>query len=295
MSARSTDQSPDANPFSRVDARVVALRLGFQLLGPLAPERAARFAERIFTHPPQHPLRPQEEAFLDTGAPFLVAHDGLELAGWSWGSGPAVLLMHGWGSRAGRFRLFVPELQARGFRVIAFDGPGHGRTGGTSASLPQFAAALTAVTAAVGPVSAFIGHSLGGAATLFAMSRTVPPVPAVLISAPSDSVVFWRRFVRHLAIPRRVRERLQQNLEYRFGITWNDLNLVPVAAALPTPLLVIHDEDDDDVPAGDGRAIAAAAPRGTFVLTEGLGHRAIMRDPAVVALAVDFISAQVPR
>lgn len=295
MTGSSTDQSPRANPLSRVDARIVGLRLGFQLLGPLAPDRAARIAERLFTRPPQHPLRPQEEAFLETGEPFQVAHEGLELAGWSWGQGPVVLLMHGWGSRAGRFRLFVPRLQAGGFRIVAFDGPGHGRTGGASASLPQFAAALTAVSAVVGPVSAFIGHSLGGAAALFAMGRLVPPVPAVLISAPSDPVVFWRRFVRHLAIPPAVRDRLQHKLEQRFGITWADLNLIPVAAALPTPLLVIHDADDEDVPAEEGRAIAGAAPRGTFVLTQGLGHRAIMRDAAVVTLATDFISEHVPR
>ncbi len=295
MSASNTDQSPRANPLSRVDARIVGLRLGFQLLGPLAPARAARVAERLFTRPPQHPLRPQEEVFLATGEPFSVSHDGLQLAGWSWGRGPVVLLMHGWGSRAGRFRLFVPELLAKEFRVVAFDGPGHGHTGGTSASLPQFAAALAAVSAVVGPVSAFIGHSLGGAAALFAMGRLVPAVPAVLISAPSDPVVFWRRFVRHLAIPPGVRDRLQQNLERRFGITWGDLNLLPVAASLSSPLLVIHDEGDEDVPADEGRQIAAAAPRGTFMLTQGLGHRAIMRDPAVVRLAVDFISEQVPR
>ena len=295
MTAPSSDQSPRTNPLSRIDARIVGLRLGFQLLGPLAPAHAARIAERLFTRPPQHPLRPLEEVFLESGEAFRVSHEGRELAGWSWGSGPVVLLMHGWGSRAGRFRLFVPELLARGFRAVAFDGPGHGRTGGNSASLPQFAAALTAVSAVVGPVSAFIGHSLGGAAALFAMNRSVSPVPAVLISAPSDPVVFWRRFVRHLAIPRSVRERLQQNLERRFGITWDDLNLIPVAAALSTPLLVIHDEDDEDVPAENGREIAAAAPGGTLVLTRGLGHRAIMRDPAVVRLAVDFISEQVPR
>jgi pimeloyl-ACP methyl ester carboxylesterase len=295
VSASSTDRSPRANPLSRVDARIVALRLGFQLLGPLAPGRAARAAERLFTRPPQHPLRPPEEAFLDTGQPFQVPHAGQVLSGWSWGSGPAVLLMHGWGSRAGRFRLFVPALQARGFRAIAFDGPGHGRTGGDSASLPQFAAAIAAVNEAVGPVGAFIGHSLGGAAALFAMGRLVPHVPAVLISAPSDPVVFWRRFVRHLAIPRAVRDRLQRNLEERFGITWGDLNLIPVAAALPSPLLVIHDEGDEDVPVDEGRELAAAAPRGSFVLTQGLGHRAIMRDAAVVELAANFISEHVPR
>lgn len=295
MTERSTDQTPRANPLSRVDARIVGLRLGFQLLGPWVPGPAARLAERLFTRPPQHPLRPHEEAFLETGDAFSVAHDGQQLACWSWGSGPVVLLMHGWGSRAGRFRLFVPQLLQQGFRAVAFDGPGHGRTGGSSASLPQFAAALTAVSAAVGGVSAFVGHSLGGAAALFAMSRSVPPVPAVLISAPSDSVVFWRRFVQHLAIPRGVRDRLQRDLEQRFGITWSDLNLLPAAAALPTPLLVIHDEGDEDVPPESGRDIAAAAPLGTFLLTSGLGHRAIMRDPEVVRQAVDFIASQVSR
>ena len=275
---------------SRVDARIVGLRLAFQILGPLFPGQAARRAERLFTRPPQHPLRPREEAFLETGEAFTVHHDGQRLACWSWGTGPVVLLMHGWGSRAGRFRLFVPPLQQLGFRVVAFDGPGHGRTGGASASLPQFAAALAAVSAAVGPVSAYIGHSLGGAAALFAMGRLVPPVPAVLISAPSDPVVFWRRFVHHLAIPSAVRNRLQKNLRQRFGITWSDLNLVPAAAALPTPLLVIHDVGDEDVPPENGRDIAAAAPRGTFLLTEGLGHRAIMRDSEVVQRAVEFIA-----
>lgn len=295
MSEQTTDRSPRANPLSRVDARIVGLRLGFQILGPLAPERAARVAERFFTRPPQHPLRPREEAFLATGEPFTVNHAGQDLACWSWGSGPLVLLMHGWGSRAGRFRLFVPQLLQRGFRVVAFDGPGHGRTGGNSASLPQFAGALAAVAAVAGPVNAFIGHSLGGAAALFAMTRLVPPVPAVLIAAPSDPVVFWRRFVRHLAIPRPVRERLQENLERRFGVTWSDLDLVPAAAALPTPLLVIHDKGDEDVPPENGREIAAAAPLGSLVLTEGLGHRAIMRDSGVVRRAVEFIAEHVPR
>lgn len=295
MTEESTGSSPRANPLSRVDARIAALRLGFQVLGPLAPERAALVAERLFTRPPQHPLRPQEESFLESGERFTVPHAGQQLACWRWGNGPLVLLMHGWGSRAGRFRLFVPRLVEMGFRVVAFDGPGHGFTGGTSASLPQFAAALKAVADATGPASAFIGHSLGGAAALFAMGRLLPPAPAVVIAAPSDPVVFWHRFVKHLAIPRVVRDRLQANLEHRLGVTWSDLDLVPVAAALPTPLLVIHDEGDDDVPSDNGRAIASAAARGRFVLTTGLGHRAIMRDVEVVRLATEFVSAEVPR
>ncbi len=295
MSEKATDQAPSENPLSRVDARIVGLRLGFRILGPLLPGPAARVAERLFTRPPHHPVRESEEDFLVSGARFSVPLDGHKLACWSWGDGPVVLVMHGWGSRAGRFRHFVPALRQLGFRVVALDGPGHGRTGGTSASLPQFAAAVTAVADAVGPVRAFIGHSLGGAAILFAMSRSVPPAPAALIAPPSDPAIYWRRFVRHLHVPPSVRRRLQHRLQERFGLEWSDLDLLPAAARLQVPLLVIHDEGDDDVPADNGRGLAAAAPRGRLVLTSGLGHRAIMRDPDVVRMVVEFIDAEVSR
>jgi len=295
VSEQPTDHTPGANPLTRVDAGIVGLRLGFRILGPLVPGRAARLAEELFTRPPHHPLRPAEEAFLATGAQFSVPLDGQKLACWSWGDGPVVLVMHGWGSRAGRFRHFIPALRQLGFRIVALDGPGHGRTGGDSASLPQFAAAVASVADAVGPVRAFIGHSLGGAAILFAMSRSVPPAPTVLIAAPSDPAIYWRRFVRHLHIPPSVRRRLQHRLQERFGLQWSDLDLLPAAAALPAPLLVIHDEGDQDVPPDNGRALAAAAAQGSLVLTTGLGHRAIMRSPEVVRLAVEFLAEQVPR
>ncbi len=295
MSGPRATAADQANPLTRVDTTVVALRLGFQLLGPLFPERAARVAERLFTTPPQHLLRASEESFLASGSAFAVPHAGSELACWRWGDGPTVLLMHGWGSRAGRFRHFVPALVGRGFSVVAFDGPGHGRTGGPSASLPEFAAAIEAVVPATGPVYGLVGHSLGGAAALLAMSRGVPPVPAVLVAPPADPSVYWRRFARHLRIPRVVRDRTQHNLERRFGLTWSDLDLVPVAARLPTPLLVLHDMDDDDVPLANGVALAEAAPRGTLVVTEGLGHRDIMRAPLVIRQVSDFLATEVKR
>ncbi len=284
-----------ANPLQHVDARVLALRLAFRTMGPLAPERAARLAETIFTRPPMHPLREGELEFLATGESFRVPHGSQPLAAWQWGSGPVVLLMHGWGSRASRFRYFVPPLVAAGFRAVALDGPGHGQTGGTRASLPEFAAALSAVANVVGPVHGYVGHSLGAAAILFAMRREATPGPAVLLAPPADPALFWRRFVRHLRIPETVRTRMQANLERRFAIRWDELDARVTAGLIHQPLLVIHDEQDEDVPAADGAAIARAATNGTLVLTEGLGHRGVMRDPGIVARAVAFLEAHVAR
>lgn len=284
------------NPLRHVNARVLALRAVFRTLGPVAPDAAARLAETIFCTPPRHEVREREERFLETGTAFQVPwrreRETMALAGWRWGSGPLVVLVHGWGSRAGRFSRFVPELVKAGFSAIAYDNPAHGRTGGRLASLPEFADALTAMVQANGPVAAYVGHSLGASALMLAQGRGLQSALSVLISAPADPEIFSRRFARHLAMPDRVRERMEQKLRHRLRIEWRDLYTPGHAATFPHPLLIVHDEGDADVPFADGETIAQAAPRATLVRTTGLGHRAIMRDPEVVRRVVAFIRDQ---
>jgi pimeloyl-ACP methyl ester carboxylesterase len=57
--------------------------------------------------------------------------------------------------------------------------------------------------------------------------------------------------------------------------------------------LVVHDAGDRDVAPASGLALARAWPGARFLRTEGLGHRAILRDPQVVADVVDFIADRV--
>ncbi|MFW6193451.1 MAG: alpha/beta hydrolase [Gemmatimonadota bacterium] len=53
------------------------------------------------------------------------------MATYAWGEeGPTVLLVHGWSSHTGHMTGFVDPLLRRGFRVVAFDGPAHGRSPG---------------------------------------------------------------------------------------------------------------------------------------------------------------------
>src|SRR5882724_8654260 len=111
---------------SRAPARILALRAVFRTVGAVAPEVAARWAETIFCTPPRHEPRTGDEAFLATGKVFRLRGAGQELAAWEWGQGPAVILVHGWGSRAGRFSAMGQALVDGGFRVIAYDGPAHG-------------------------------------------------------------------------------------------------------------------------------------------------------------------------
>jgi pimeloyl-ACP methyl ester carboxylesterase len=286
MASRSRSRSYVPAP----DTRIRALRTGFRVVGAVAPELAARWAESIFCRPPRQEERPAEEAFLRTGRPATFTHGRLVLRGWEWGDGPLVLLAHGWGSRAGRWAAFVPELVAAGHRVIAYDAPAHGRSDGRLASLPEFARALRAVADVAGPVHGLIGHSLGGAGAALAMIEGLAAERAVLIAAPADPATFSRAFAAYLRIPGPVRDAMQRNLEHRLHVTWDELHLPTIVRDLATPALVVHDRGDDDVPSAEAVAIAEAWPGAELLLTDGLGHRAVLRDPAVIARAVEFLA-----
>jgi pimeloyl-ACP methyl ester carboxylesterase len=280
---------PDSPPMSRAPARVLALRAVFRTVGSVAPEVAARWAETIFCTPPRHEPRAGDEAFLDTGRRFSVVSEAQELAAWEWGRGPTVILVHGWGSRAGRFSGMARALAEAGFRAVAYDGPAHGRSTGRLASLPEFARALGAVARSVGPVHGLVGHSLGGAAATLALRDGLEVQRIVLLAAPADVITFSTAFANHLRLPPGTRVAMRRNLETRLKARWDELHLPTIVRSLRAAALLLHDREDADVPYSHAKEIAQAWPGARLVSTTGLGHRAIMRDPAVVRRAVAFL------
>ena len=267
--------------------RLWAIRTAFRTVGAVAPAVAARWAETLFCTPP--PRRDGDEAFIATGARFSITSQGQQLAGWAWGSGPTVVLVHGWGSRASRLSALAAGLVEAGFRVVAYDAPAHGESTGRFASLPEFARALADVAEAIGPVHGLVGHSLGGAAVAMAMRHGLGARRVVLIAPPADVRIFSDLFARSLAIPPSVQQTMHRNLERRLQIVWDDLHIPTVVRELPAAALVIHDRDDADVPIAHGEEIVGAWTGSRLERTSGLGHRALLRDPAVIARSVEFL------
>jgi pimeloyl-ACP methyl ester carboxylesterase len=267
------------------------LRTAFRTVGSVAPGVAARWAETIFCRPPRHEPRPSEEAFLATGERLTVRSEDQDLAVWTWGAGPVVVLAHGWGGQAGRFSSIAGALVEAGFRVVLFDAPAHGASMGRQASLPQFSRALQEVGAAVGPAYGLVGHSLGGAAVSLAIRQGLAAQRAVLLAPPADVFLFSNAFAKHLRIPARAHDVMQHNLETRLQVRWEELHIPTLAKALTMPALIVHDVQDVDVPYGHGEEIARAWPGAQLFTTTGLGHRAILRNPEVIRRTVTFLKA----
>ncbi len=271
--------------------RVKLLRQAFSWSTRLAPELTAAAALRLFLTPARHRRPEREEELLARAIP-VVGVDGV--AAWQWGQGPVVLLVHGWEGRGAQLGAFVDPLVEAGFCVVAFDAHAHGVSPGSQATLLDFARGIEAVAAQVGPVHGLIAHSFGCAGATLAMSRGLSVRGAVFVAPPIRLSDGARAFGDALGLTPEVRARMQAIVERRVGITWDELDGAVLARRQDTPLLVLHDHEDREVPWSAGAELARAWPLATLLSTRGLGHRRILRDPGVVSAAVQALDALAP-
>jgi len=269
-----------------------AVAVGLRTAQVVSPDLAGRWAERLFFTPPHRPLTAAEEALLGRARAFRVEVEGRPVCAWQWGSGPVVLLVHGWGGAGGRFSAFVEPIVAAGFSAVTYDGPGHGLTGKGRSSAPELARALAAVVRAVGSPYGVVAHSLGGAVTGLALADGLAPRRVVLLCPVADPAAFVDRFAEQLKLSPRTMAALRARSERRIRFDWNHLPVVPIAARATMPALVVHDRGDETVSVQEGQAIAAAWPGAELVLTDGLGHRGVLRAPAIVQRAVSFVTTR---
>jgi pimeloyl-ACP methyl ester carboxylesterase len=280
-----------------------ATRLAFSSLGAVLPEPMAALAERLYFSPRRHRMPARERAVLADGQRFTVETSAGPLAAWRfeplfpWENSDkgVVLLAHGWEGRASQLGAFIDPLLERGFTVIGADAPAHGRSPGEAMDLPTYAHCLREVADAVGGVRAVVAHSFGGAATALALEDGLAADAAVLVAPPCSLERFAQVFARTLGLTPATEAIFRARLDERFGPEWwIKYGLDRREARIEdTAALIIHDEDDREIPVGEGAAFARSWPGAELVVTSGLGHRRILRDEQVVARTVDFLHAQV--
>lgn len=258
-------------------------------LNLIAPTLAARVAARLFLTPRRVPSPASESASRTQARRESRVLASLPITTWSWGAGPVVLLLHGWEGRGTQLGALAEALAASGYRVIAPDFPAHGDSPGRRSNLIEFATIIAALIREEDP-EAIIAHSFGAAATTVAL-RDSPFLGRLVYIAPPENLTFFTDvFGSMLGLSPDLAQRMQRTIERSFGIDWSQLRGAAIGPSMTAPLLVIHDEDDADVPAHFGRDLAAAWPRAALMLTRNLGHRRILRDKTVIEAAVDFIA-----
>lgn len=272
----------------------IAIRLlstALRILGTISPQLASRWVYHLWftTHRFAEPKR--ETRWREQAQQFNLPHKYGPLAMYSWGAGPPVLLVHGWNGRGTQMGGFAVSLAEAGYRAIAFDAPGHGRTPGNNSTIFRIIDAVNVIADEFGPLKGIVAHSFGAMVIARALRTQLIAEKVVCINPAAQLEFLIDSFCSTLAIPPRTRAAFLRRLEEHYG---GDIGIQISAeenvAGLSVPALIVHDVDDTEVPWQQGQRLANAWPESHFMQTQGLGHRRSLHDKTIIQKVTRFIA-----
>ncbi|MFB7616236.1 alpha/beta hydrolase [Kitasatospora sp. NPDC056181] len=284
-----------------MDPAVTLIRTTLNATSLIAPGLAGRAAFRLFRHPVRRGrVRTHEREVHRSAVTEELSHHGERVVVYRWGDGTRpVLLMHGWQSRASRFADFVPRLRALGLSPVAYDAPGHGDSGGRTATVLDHRDIAVRLQERHGDFEALVAHSLGVNAAFLALRGGLRAGRLVAVAGVAEVSFMPAAFCARAGLNTVVERRLRWLMNHEMFPGVADVGAYFDAARRPEelglPILVAHDEDDDVVPLGHAHRLKDAyGDRLDLIVTRGLGHRRILTEPTVLDNAVGFLAAGSP-
>src|ERR1043165_6220570 len=128
-------------------------------LSHLSPKKAAQQAFELFVTPQSRVKDPLPVLFQQAeDVSFLF--NGLKMQGYRWQhpSQKKVLILHGYESSVIYFEKYVQPLIEKGYEVLAFDAPAHGRSEGKQTNALDYKNFILHIVNEYGPVTSFVSH-----------------------------------------------------------------------------------------------------------------------------------------
>lgn len=269
------------------------IRAKFKLLSAISKKKAAASAFRLFCTPQRRHKGPLPPIF-KKAASLQVKVDNVNIYGWRWNQHGTrkVLILHGFESSAANFDRYVSPLTKKGYEVLAFDAPAHGRSGGWTITAPLYKKMILEVNNQFGPIDSFMAHSFGGLALCLAMEEIKhdEETRLVLIAPATETVTAIDSFFRFLKLHPGLRNAFDHLIVRKGGSAPEWYSIGRAIKNIRAKVLWFHDRDDDTTPISDVLKVKDENHAHiSFVITDGLGHRRIYRDNMVAKQVVDFL------
>ena len=268
------------------------IRAKFKLLSTISKRLAAEKVFRLFCTP-QYRNRKKLPRIFEQAEIVRFRFLNYLIQGYRWNasSEKKVLILHGFESSVINFDRYVKPLVTKGYCVLAFDAPAHGRSSGRDVNVIIYRDFIDKINKEFGPVRNFIAHSLGGLALSIAIERWEhdESYRIVFIAPAVETDTAVNSFFKFLKMDNRVRKEFDKIIEEKSGYDPSWYSIARAAEHIKAKVLFFQDRDDDMTPLSDvERIIKANHSNFKFVLTEGLGHRRIYRDNKVSKAVIDF-------
>ena len=282
-----------SNPSQTLKIPKIILAAG-KFLSFISTNLAVHFAARLFTTPIKYKI-PKRELDMDVKSrQETIAVPGIskKIVVYHYGeSQKKILLVHGWCGRGTQLVKFAEALVKSGYMTVSFDAPAHGKSTGKTTLMPEFIASILSIDRQFGPFEAAIGHSLGGMSLLNAVKRGLKMNRLIIIGSGDVVQDIIIDFVQKLELEPKFNDLLRIHFENKHQVSMDSFSSHRAAKTTDIPVLVIHDEDDDEVPVSCAHHIYQHLKKGALMITQNLGHRKILGDQKVIQKTINFITS----
>ncbi len=253
---------------------------------------AARFLSHLFETPPKFKI-PEREVTFRKSAQSEVLHIPdiqKDITVFSYGySKSKVLLLHGWSGRGSQLYHLADKILENRMMVISVDAPAHGLSSGKKTNMLEYIRAIEEIDKKYGPFDYAIGHSWGGMTLLNALGKKLKLKKAVIIGADNKISEVISEFVKKFQVDQSVTLVIIEYYCKLLKVQMDQFDSEKVAARIDIPVLVIHDTTDAFVPVSSAIEIRQQLKKGSLLITNGLGHHKIFKDPEVMQKIINFI------
>jgi pimeloyl-ACP methyl ester carboxylesterase len=269
------------------------IRTKFKVLSSISKKKAAEKAFELFCTPQSRHKKPLPKIF-EQADKLQFKLDDILIRGWRWNH-PAekkVLIIHGFESSVTNFDRYVKPLIKKGYEVLAFDAPAHGRSGGKKITAPLYKSMIQAINKNYGPVQSFMAHSFGGLAVSLALEEIshTTDYRLVLIAPATETTTAIDMFFHFLRLDAEVRTEFEKIIIKTGGVSAEWYSIKRAMKHIRAKVLWFQDEDDAITPLKDVLKVKAENYSNIeFVITRGLGHRRIYRDNNICSAITDFL------
>lgn len=262
-----------------------------KVLNKLSSKLGGRHAFLLFCYPFPLKLKKHQSQFLATGRASTFYFEGKKIRMYKWGSGDKVVLcLHGWQSNSFRWKKYIESIDLDRFTIICLDAPAHGQSEGRYLNVLMYSR-LIELFLYNNSVDYIIGHSLGAFSSMYLFSQkpALSTHKLVALGTPNYVDYFIDEFIRILDLSVDVKTNMYAHIKRSTNQLPVEFDSKIFAKKQVAQGLIIHDEEDRDVPFEYAKSMASLWPNASFMGTKGFGHK--LRDDSIVQAVIDFIDA----
>jgi pimeloyl-ACP methyl ester carboxylesterase len=291
MAKKIVKMKPQSTNVRHIKAKQRGTHVLLTALWHFAPDATKNIILKRFFKPTSYALTPLERQYLENGTSFHIHVHDKKIRCWKWGHGPGILFIHGWNGRGVNFTHFFKPLINAGYSVITYDAPAHGLSGG---QVTNYFELSDTVRSFLDPSHGFniqgiIAYSIGASAAINCISKEKPSIDAVLIAPALKLKEILFNSFNHHGVPEMVYQSLVAEMERYYGYDVHQDNPDVLAKTIATKMLIVHDKDDRTIPYTDSKILSEKTDNVYLHTTEGLGHKRILRDNAVIDVITAYI------